>query len=121
MSQKGVPRNKLHSPELEVNTTNAERMKPDTMKLILLLAASLSAASAFVASPLPSFAACTAFRAAGAGKSDGETAQAWDELKQIERDLVVQQRAGDLDEGEASKTMAEKLLETALDYGEQRC
>ena len=89
------------------------------MKLLLLLAASLSAASAFVASPVPSSAACTALRAAGAGKSDGETAaQAWDELKQIERDLVVQQQIGELDEGEASKAMAAKLLETALDYGE---
>ena len=86
--------------------------------LLLLLAASLPAASAFVAPRQPPSLAAAALRATG--KSDAaQPARAWDELKQIERDLVVQQQVGDLDEGAASKAMAEKLLETALDYGEE--
>ena len=35
------------------------------------------------------------------------------------RVAVVVEATGDLDEAEASKAMAEKLLETALDYGER--
>ena len=86
------------------------------MKLFLL-AGSLCTASSFVAPSLPSFAS-TALRAS---KSDAEAhmdvmPKVWDELKKAERDLVVQQQVGDIDESEASKAMAEKLLETALDF-----
>ena len=92
------------------------------MKL-LILAISISTASSFVASPSSPLVP-TALRAAG--KSDAEARQdvmpqVWDDLKKAERDLVVQQQIGELDEGEASKAMAAKLLETALDYGEHWC
>ena len=89
------------------------------MKLFIL-AISLSTAASFVASPNSPLVP-TALRAAG--KSDAEARpdvmpKVWDDLKKAERDLVVQQQMGELDEGEASKAMAAKLLETALDYGE---
>lgn len=40
----------------------------------------------------------------------------WDELKKSERDIVIQQQVGELDESDASKKLVQNLLETALDY-----
>lgn len=91
------------------------------MKLFVL-AASLSTASSFVAVTAPPLASApAALRAAGGAKSDAEAhmdvmPKIWDELKKAERDIVVQQQVGEIDEAAASKAMAEKLLETALDY-----
>ena len=42
--------------------------------------------------------------------------QIWDELAKTEKDIVIQQQTGEIDEATASKALAENLLQTALDY-----
>lgn len=92
------------------------------MKPILILAASLSTASSFVAiaSPRATRSSCAPTALAGT-KSDAEAhldvmPKIWDELAKAEKDIVVQQQLGELDQDKASRAMAEKLLETALDF-----
>mmetsp|Transcript_5470 Transcript_5470/g.11888 ORF Transcript_5470/g.11888 Transcript_5470/m.11888 type:complete len:183 (+) Transcript_5470:48-596(+) len=87
------------------------------MKSYLVLA-SLSSASSFVTNTPPSLVS-TMLHASG--KSDAEAhmevmPKIWDELKKTEKNIVIQQQVGEIDETDASKALAEKLLETALDY-----
>ncbi|KAL7491014.1 hypothetical protein ACHAWT_000507 [Skeletonema menzelii] len=88
------------------------------MKLLLPLTAAASSfyeASSFVMMNPPAFGP-TALRSINDEAHMEVMPKIWDELRKSEKDIVIQQQVGEISESEASMAMAERLLETALDY-----
>lgn len=82
-------------------------MKPLSIAILLLAA---STASSFVANRSPAMKTSVL-------RSTGDLEGMWEELKKTERDIIVQTAVDEQeDTGQVGEILAEKLLETALEY-----